>query len=437
MRFFAWVLVAGGLVSSSGGCGSSSDTSSDSRAGAANGTAGDSGVSGSSVGGSPTGVSGAAGKPGSAGAAGAPLALGDSKTEACIAYAVATCERHAVCRNEPTAGCLAASAGCPDLVFSDGSTRTAAGVKACAEDFKAFSCERLENGELPACVTPGTRKVAEPCVFASQCQSLECKGAAGCGVCANPGGEEESCAGSTGGCALGLYCTDSTQTCQLLPRSTASSKFDGKACIVNADCGSASYCPSATHTCARMPSVGMSCVESLDCDTLAYCGSGSRTCRAFQAEGQPCGSAAAATANPYCQTDVGIVCNFSTSTSGTCVKIPVAGEPCTLDEQGAPVAECAGGAHCDKSLAPAKCVPPKAPGSSCLDRTECAPDQDCDCPGGGEGCTAKICVEWHLGGQSCGGESTICHPGFDCVDGTCEPVDTRRTFALACSGGAP
>lgn len=434
-----WALL-GGLSLSSGGCGGSPSTTNDSQAGTANTAAGDSGVAGSSAGGSGSGASGASGgvgKAGSAGSAGGSNELGDSKTEACIAYAVATCERHAECRNESTAGCLAASANCPDLVFSDGSTRTAAAVKACALDFKKFPCERLQNGELPACVTPGTRKTAQPCSFASQCESLECKGSGSCGVCANPGKEDDSCAGPADGCALGLYCTDSKSMCELLPGSTLPSKYDGKSCVVNADCGSAGYCPSATHTCARMPSAGMSCAESLDCDAFAYCGSSTRTCRAFQAEGDPCGSDAAAIANPYCQTGVGIVCNYSTKTSGTCLKIPSLGDPCTLDENGAPVSECAGGAHCDKALSPAKCVAAKSLGATCTDANECGPDRDCDCPGGGESCGAKVCVEWRLAGESCGGPSSLCHPGFNCVSSVCEPVDTRNYFALACSSGSP
>ena len=430
-----WVLLAGGFVSSNVGCSSSPSTApSDSQAGAANGSAGD---AGSSAGGPATGTSGAAGALNSAGSAGTSVSLGDSKTEACIAYAVATCERHAICSNESTAGCLAASAGCPDLVFSDGSTRTAAGVKACAADLQVFSCERLKNGELPACVTPGTRKTAEACSFASQCQSLECKGSGSCGMCANAGAEGDSCAGSVGGCGLGLYCRDSTQTCELTIGSTAVSKYDGKACIVNADCGFSSYCATATHTCQRMPSVGMSCSESLDCDPMSYCGSSTRNCRAFQMEGQACGSDAAANANPYCDAGVGIVCNYSTKTSGTCVKLPAVGEPCPLDQDGAPVASCADGAHCDKTLTPAMCVAPNALGSACTDRGECAPDQVCDCVGNTSTCQAKVCLEWHLAGQSCGSGSARCHPGFKCVSGVCEPIDTRNSFELACGSGAP
>ncbi|HEY3253399.1 MAG TPA: hypothetical protein VGJ91_05605, partial [Polyangiaceae bacterium] len=222
MRFFAWLLVGGGLVLQIAGCGSSSDATADSHAGAANGSAGDdSGMAGSSAGSPAQAASGAssAGSAGAAGAAGASLTLGDSKTEACIAYAVASCERHAVCRNEPTEGCLSASASCPDLVFSTGSTRTIAGVKACAEDFKSFSCERLLNGESPACVTPGTRQPGESCAFASQCESLDCKGKSACGVCAKAGAEEDSCAGPAEGCGVGLYCSDTKQKCLVLPDS--------------------------------------------------------------------------------------------------------------------------------------------------------------------------------------------------------------------------
>ncbi len=133
---------------------------------------------------------------GGQGEAGSSVTLEKGAASACIAYALAVCERQKACGVGFTSErCLANVAGeCPDLVFSPGSTRSAAGMQACAKAYADLPCEDVQNDVLPPCVTPGTRAAGEPCAFPSQCRSLDCRQDGDCGVCATPVALGESCA---------------------------------------------------------------------------------------------------------------------------------------------------------------------------------------------------------------------------------------------------
>src|SRR5450432_3872494 len=193
-----WVAVLATL-----GCGSSSQGSSPSGAGqaGASGAQAMSGGAGLSAGGSAAMSGGAGGSAGTSagagGSAGSGLVLGDSKTEACIAYALAECMRQGECEGftPSEAGCLPASFGCPDILFSAGSTRTVASLKACTPAFATFPCAEVNVGKLPDCATPGTRALGAPCDFGTQCATLECNFSANgpCGMCGKVGELGDDC----------------------------------------------------------------------------------------------------------------------------------------------------------------------------------------------------------------------------------------------------
>src|SRR6188768_2746583 len=120
-----------------GGCGSSaSDSGAHSGAGGLS-DSGDAGAGGASARANMAGAATAGGTVGASGASGgsAGLLLGDSPTEACIAYVLAQCLRRQECQGDPSQSCFLNASACPDLMFSNGSTRTVSSLKACAAEF--------------------------------------------------------------------------------------------------------------------------------------------------------------------------------------------------------------------------------------------------------------------------------------------------------------
>ena len=102
------------------------------------------GAAGGGVGGSGTASAG-----GDSASGGSGIVLGDSLTEACIAYVLAFCDRQATCGAGSSAGCLASTYQCPDLTDSPGSTRTVAGLQACAKAYDDLPCDQVKLGVLP------------------------------------------------------------------------------------------------------------------------------------------------------------------------------------------------------------------------------------------------------------------------------------------------
>jgi hypothetical protein len=281
----AWV--SGGVLGlfvafGAGACGSSSQSPNPSGAGqaGASGAAAMNGGAGGAAGGSAAGNGGASGSAGSAGSsagaggsAGSGLVLGDSATEACIAYALAECMRQEECEGSTPSetSCLRATFGCPELLLSAGTTRTAAGLKACAPAFATFACADFDTGKLPDCATPGTGPVGAPCDYSTQCATLECSYRAGgaCGVCAKVGelGDDCSVAANTE-CRRGLTCVAD----QCAPSSSANTIGGvGDDCSMpGASCGPNLYCAAGTNVCTLSPTLGMSCATTHACQG-SYC----------------------------------------------------------------------------------------------------------------------------------------------------------------------
>mgnify|MGYP001551588198 CR=1 FL=1 len=176
--------LAFGFVS---GCGESAEDSNAATGGDAG--SGSGGASSSAGGGSSTGGSGGGAE------------LPDSLLGACRAYVMAQCLRREECAGTTTNRCVeTADAYCPDLLFSEGSTRTLQGTLDCVDHWKDFACEDALVYRLPDCVTPGTKQTGEPCLYPSQCASQECSGTrSSCGVCLE-------LAESGGSCSESLVC---------------------------------------------------------------------------------------------------------------------------------------------------------------------------------------------------------------------------------------
>jgi hypothetical protein len=431
------------------GCGSSSGTpakgnggggSMAAGAGGALGASGASGASGAGGAGGATPTSGGAAVGGgaSAGAAnagsGGAYVLGDSLSESCIKYALASCTRRAECEARSDSGCLTSTLGCPDVVSSAGSTRTAEVLSACAADYAVFPCADQLAGKRPACVTPGTRQTGEACAYPSQCASLVCKvmTAGNCGLCASLVGEGESCAAPDVACTNDLAC-DTSQKC--VKRSIPGDRpAAGQACTPAVGCSPDSYCESATSLCTAYPGLGMSCENERWCAVDVYCELEGLVCKALPGLGAPCGVDSFTGAAGYCA--AGLFCNRVSKGAGTCQHPPAVGEPCLIDpETQTPFMESCGlDKYCDASVTPALCAAPGAPGQACYSGADntCQSGLLCSCPGFEDPCDQTVCQTMRFGKQRCDEPGAACHPAFSCTQGVCVPRDSRGLFAEIC-----
>lgn len=383
-------------------------------------------------------MSGGAGGAGGASSGGANagsggLVLGDSNTEACIAYAMAVCARQDQCSGTRGGDCLRVSYSCPDLVFSRGATRTPAVLKACADAYQKLPCDQIELGILPECVTPGTVALGQPCSFSSQCASLACGGDGTCGACVPSAHEGEACT-EPANCLGFLNC--SAGKCTRTSGGAVVGKALGEECSsANAIyCQAGLHCDAATSKCAGYPMLGMSCADTRTCGGDSYCELDGLSCKAYPGEGAPCGVDGFTGGAAYCKTP--LICARTSMAVGTCVKVPDLGQPCVLDpESGAAgYGACVPAARCDQTQSPPMCVGKASQGQACAQASDCAPGTSCICPNAETSCdvTAKICGRVQLKGQPCTATGEVCHPGFSCAAGVCEPRDSQGLFTAAC-----
>jgi len=302
-------------------------------------------------------------------------------------------------------------------------------LKACAEAYKAFPCDKVLKDLLPDCVTPGTRAADEACSYASQCSSLDCKFApdTACGVCAKIAKRGEACTAADVACDAGLVCTSGVCVYDGFFQAAV-----GDACQSNADCPRLA-CASGTHTCAALPTLGMSCAEQTRCGDRSYCNGSSLLCTVRPLPGAQCGFDAAAQNLGAC--DYGSICNPQIQpSSANCAKIPDIAEPCLKNlDNGEPLPYCADGGYCDTTLASPVCVALHTAGGSCSSSdNECAPGLRCACPDGSTSCMPPFtCIAYHFKGEPCGTPGAVCYPSFTCTNGACQPIDSNGTFANA------
>jgi len=408
------------------GCGNTASSGPHAAGGMPTPASGGSGTSGANSTGGAGGSGGAGAEGASAGAGG--LFLGDSKTEACIAYAVAFCTRRAECSGH-LANCLAVSLTCPDLTFLAGSTRAVADLKACADVYRQLPCDEIERGIEPHCVTPGTRALGEPCGFASQCASLACSsGRETCGVCVPAAHEGESC-GKGEDCAGFLECIGNV--CELPGKLTQSL---GEECSDAAAkyCQAGLSCDKATSKCVPYPTLGMSCAGTRNCGGEAYCELAALTCQAYPGVGMSCGVDISGDAR-YCAEP--LRCVSPSKGVGTCMLYPQAGEACLLAAEAETTGYqlCEAGLRCDTATSPATCAAKGGPTQVCSFDRDCVSGLTCVCLSGQAACADRVCGRLQLRGQPCTAPGDVCHPGFSCVAGVCEPRDSQGLFA-SCGG---
>lgn len=407
-------------------------------------TSGGQGVAGASTSTAGTNASGNAGSTsGGTSSGGAPggsggsldsigVALGDTPAEACIAYAWAVCSRVGACREgiHGAYNCSGATLDCPDLSFSPGATRTVAVLKECAATYATLPCEEVRAEKLPTCVTPGARMRGEECEYASQCSSLSCATRdAVCGTCGVRAVQGESCAESDVECEVGTTCNTATHICE--PPLTGPLPGANEACMPGGLCQIGYYCQgdgSGGGICRAFANANESCAAA-PCVSGHYCSSDS-LCKPYPVPGQPCGldrSGALICDGP------GICETAADGMSGTCRPTPEAGQPC-LTSDGNGTGYCTGiGLHCDNTATPPVCKGPGKAGEVCLTGNDCLGLSSCACddPLVGD-CPVKHCTELHVANQPCTAPYTRCHPAFECIAGTCQPLTLRGDFTAAC-----
>jgi hypothetical protein len=276
---------------------------------------------------------------------------------------------------------------CPDLVFSPGSTRTVDILLECAEVYATLPCEDVLAYLTPPCVTPGTKQLGEPCRYASQCESLNCKYAelGSCGVCVRTVGENEDCGAADADCRADLVCVEAV----CLPL-VYGSKALGEPCGVDAECDGEAYCGGV---CVAEPVENESCAATNHCASAFYCAEADHICRTPPGLGEPCGNAAG-TSYPACAE--GVWCTaVRDEDPGTCE------EPVTV-----------------------------ARGDDCSGAELCPTGTACACPD--ETCAAKRCAVERLIDESCGNGEEVCYSPLDCVDGVCVPPPYQGKYEDAC-----
>lgn len=317
----------------------------------------------------------------------------DSLYEGCRALVTAQCERLSECGAYLGDCQTLGTESCPDVSFSPGSTRDADQIGACVKEWETFSCQDLYVSKTPECLTRGTRKSGEACVYGSQCESLICSGGnESCGECI-PVGDGTSCSQGQLECPGFAHCEEGT--CISDVRDPARPPFvpgppsePGQPCI-------------------------FPCVDGYTC--LDDSQSGDRICLPDLKDGEPCYedglSCGGGEFGPICDADY------------LCRERGKVGEVCAKDLNDRPY--CVEGAGCNEED---KCALPGGPGTECLFTTSVGPAL---C-GEGEQCVKWICHSRIERGGDCSGEYDSCEPGTICVAGACEADDTIDVFEEAC-----
>lgn len=333
------------------------------------------------------GTAGAAGGGGTAGTGtGGAQAQFDSLRSACVEYITKQCTRKFQCGEFTDLDQCLAFDECPDRMLSDGSTRTAAGLRECADEWLNLSCDDIWLGVAPACATPGTRLPGEDCRYSSQCRSSLCdRRDDECGVCLeDPVGLGEDCSDTA--CAPTLRCDDDRCVPRVVPTYT---EIVGKgAPCEDADCQKPFACGGVpgSRRCVDPPSVGEKCLDGR-CTLDAFCNSSDR-----------------------------------------CERLPGPGEDCTPDDDLCdPTSLCSGG----------ECEPRRSLGQSCRrsgdngQQGTCAPGLVCACED--SGCDDRQCIDLAEEGEACGQPFNECNNGLVCESGFCEATDELVLFEQFCS----
>lgn len=379
--------------SASGAGGTSPDGTSAAGAGPADTSDGDNG-SGAANSGTPSTTAPSTTTTTAGGTTGGQVSASDKRTLACLEYVLAFCEYSVRCSTsiENVIQCFERnSTSCPDVLFAPGSSRTVDGTFACADDWRALSCDLYQ----PECATAGTRTDGEACVTSIQCASRYCSGSSvSCGVCRATAKLGDPCDyAAEVFCEPGLSCHLADFVCVTPADATTGGPELGEAC----DPGGLGCYPNAcipddagVYTCKPYPKLGE------DCSTTLHCAEG----------------------DSYCDTTL------------VCLELPKVGYFCGTDAATGTAERCAQGLACDTLFYPPICLsPPAAPGVGEPCEGTCQAGLTCRCSD--DACDTEICLWARLEGESCSGANEACVMG-ECVDGTCVVSEAPSTFAELC-----
>lgn len=313
-----------------------------------------------------------------------PHAVESGPATACITYMETACARYLQCSINTT--CTTISHLCPDVLFAEGSTRSVQDVLDCADVWRTFDCEALQQGLYPDCVRPGTRAIGEACAFHGQCASTECSRleAGECGECVTM--VQTAPQGPPGPVLVPLPSLNPGDPCT-----------GGNQCPAGHHCareGDARYCK-------PYPELGEDCSDARHCVGGSYCELEGLVCRAMPVVGAACGVDGWTGTAGWC--DSGLVCRRQSERVGTCVPIPEVGDPCVFyaDESTTTIEStvCKYPATCDLELDPPTCQPP---------------------------------IRTLAPGDACGAGRDACHPASTCIGGICQPLESQGLFRTWC-----
>jgi hypothetical protein len=354
--------------------------------------------------------------------AGIDLSSATARTEACIEYIRAWCERNIECGMGQTfPECMMRANTCPDQAFAEGSVRTVEGLLECAEQWRQADCNSLP-GYSPRCALPGTRVGGEPCISNMQCASSLCiiRGM-NCGVCDSSirahVGEGESCQAEGSICDYPTYCDSSTERClPMAQQGEACDELNGPPC----QSGVCGYdAASGTSYCVPYPTLGQECSVAAVCEWRdSYCDV-SGVCMPYPEAGENCGRDTAGDAR-WCALDS--ACDVSVDPP-VCRLLPTDGMPCDNNR-------CAEDSYCDFGVSPPICRLRKSLGEPC--QGPCAGELVCTC--GELGCTGeRFCKRLRFPGESCTEPNDVCLPSAtNCENGVCVAVEWQGLFETLC-----
>jgi hypothetical protein len=358
-----------------------------------------------------------------------------TETEACAAYVLSVCERRNECLGT-TDNCLDSIAYCPDLLFAEGSTRSANSTWQCAQVMRSRSCEDVVTGRTADCVSAGTRALGESCIAAAQCDSLQCSGSPlECGRCIARRKHGESCSLALP-CVPGLVC-GSAGTCVEPSRENLDEKLArapralGESCVGTERCVEGTYCKlegeSAVGRCAPEVPLDTECDSTAACGPTAYCSIESMKCRVLPSVGARCGNDISLNVLIWC--DAASYCNDETE---RCTALPSTNEPCATNEQLDEIPTlCDATNYCDQTREPPTCVALEGPGRPC-EAGSCRAELTCACEDAA--CASRTCVRFRGFGESCSDVGDRCPPNIsNCVDGRCRPNPSQGLFARMCA----
>jgi len=312
-----------------------------------------------------------------------------TETHACLDYVLGFCEQAARCdgASDVVACYEANSARCPDLLFAPGSTRTIDGTFACADEWRALTCDI----PTPECATAGTLADGEACVTGIQCASRLCSGNTDqCGSCVPSAGLGESCDDAIGpSCTPGLTCDPSESVC--FAPSPGDPMQVGDECAPSASNCYPNDCradDAGVYRCQPYPTLGQDCSEPLTC----------------------------AFGDSYC--DI----------SQVCLAFPAAGDPCGVDGFTGMAQWCAEDTFCDRTSEPAVCRALPKVGEPC--DGSCQENLSCLCSDAA--CTSRVCQRPRFFSETCFPPQDGCIDG-DCVEGTCLVFEAQSVFAERCA----